>query len=211
MVPTTSDPETVTRMTIPVNAVIGGLEGVKMKVIPNQPCHGSTHKARLAFAAIAVACVANCGTEVADRTTPDGWEVLRNDSFSFAGPHDLRKVPGQGIDSFVGRFQSHEFYISFDYGWYSDDSFDGHLSRANESTFQVEEVRVNGKRARLGSYADNDHPESHPFVYAAYFPDVLGTGEGKAGETKLYFRVCYKDPESKERARLILTSIRFNE
>ena len=148
--------------------------------------------------ALAVACGVSCGTEVGGRTIPDGWEVMRNHSFSFAGPHDLRNVPVQGEDSFVGRFESQEFYISFDYGWYSDDSFDGHLGRATESTFQVEEVSVNGKRARLGSYTDNHHPESHPFVYAAFFPDVLGTGEGTAGETKLYFRVCYRDPESKD-------------
>ena len=120
-------------------------------------------------------------------------------------------MPEQGEDSFVGRFESQEFYITFDYGWYSDNSFDGHLGRASEDTFQVEEVSVNGKLTRLGSYADNDHPESHPFVYAAYFPDVLGNGEGTAGETKLYFRVCYKDAALKDVARLILTSIRFNE
>lgn len=161
--------------------------------------------------ALAVAGVVSCGTGVADSTIPDGWEVRRNDSFSFAGPPDLSEVPVQGVDSFVGRFESQELYISFDYGWYSDDSFDGHLGRGNDSTFQVEEVRVNGRRARLGSYADNDHPRSHPFVYAAYFPDVLGTGEGEAGETKLYFRVSYKDAESKEIARLILTSIRFKD
>ena len=191
--------------------IVSCIEGVRMKVIPNRSGPWSTHKARLAFVALAVLCVVSGGTEVAGRTIPDGWVVLRNRVFSFAGPQDLRNVPEQGEDSFVGRFESQEFYISFDYGWYSDNSFDGHLARATEGTFQVEEVSVNGKRARLGSYADNDYPESHPFVYAAYFPDVLGSGEGKAGETKLYFRVCYKDPESKAVARLILTSIRFND
>ena len=180
-------------------------------VIPNRSGSWATHKARLAFVALAVACVVSCGNEVAGRTIPDGWVVLRNRVFSFAGPHDLRNVPEQGEDSFVGRFESQEFYITFDYGWYSDNSFDGHLGRASEDTFQVEEVSVNGKLTRLGSYADNDHPESHPFVYAAYFPDVLGNGEGTAGETKLYFRVCYQDAALKDVARLILTSIRFNE
>ena len=182
-----------------------------MKATPNRSGPWATHKARFAFVALAVACVVTCSTEVACRTIPDGWVVLRNSVCSFAGPHDLRNVPEQGEDSFVGRFESQVFYITFDYGWYSDNSFEGHLGRASQGTFQVEEISVNGKLARLGSYADNDHPESHPFVYAAYFPDVLGTGEGKAGETKLYFRVCYKDPELKDIARLILTSIRFNE
>ncbi len=182
-----------------------------MKVIPNRSGPWSTHRARLAFVALAVACIINCGTKFAGRTIPDDWVLLRNHSFSFAGPHDLRNVPVQGEDSFVGRFESQEFYITFDYGWYSDNSFDGHLGQASEGTFQVEEVSVNGKRARLGSYADNAHPERHPFVYAAYFPDVLGTGEGKAGETKLCFRVCYNDPEVKDVARAILTSIRFND
>ena len=182
-----------------------------MKVTPNRSGSWATHKVRLGFVALGVACVVSCGTEVASRTIPDGWEVLRNGVFSFAGPHDLRNVPVQGVDSFVGQFESQEFYITFDYGWYSDNSFDGHLGRTTNSTFQVEEVSVNGKRARFASYAGNEHPESHPFVYAAYFPDVLGNGEGTAGETRLYFRVCYKDAALKDVARLILTSIRFNE
>ncbi len=182
-----------------------------MKPMQNRSSPWSTHKARLALVALAVTVAVSCGTTFAGSTIPSTWEVQKNHAFSFAGPHDLKNVPLQGEDSLVGLFENQEFYIDFDYGWYSDNSFDGHLGRAAGSTFQVEEVNINGKRARLGSYDDNEHPESHPFVYSAYFPDVLGTGEGTAGETKLYLRVCYKNPGSKDAARLILTSIRFNE
>lgn len=148
--------------------------------------------------------MASCGTS----DSPDDWIVHSNAKFSFRGPPDLRTVPVQGIDSFVGRLESQRFHISFDYGWYSDNSFDGHIHLPN---FNVEEVSVNGKRARLGCYDDNRYPETHPFVYAAYFPDIRGIGEGKPGEMKLYLRVCYKDSQFKDIAKRILMSIQLKE
>jgi hypothetical protein len=148
--------------------------------------------------------MASCGTS----NPPDDWILHSNDKFSFRGPRDLRAVPVQSIDSFVGRLESQRFHISFDYGWYSDNSFEGHIHLPN---FNVEEVSINGKRARLGFYDDNKHPKTHPFLYAAYFPDILGIGERELGETKLYFKVCFDDLQFRGMAKHILMSIRMND
>ena len=117
-------------------------------------------------------------------------------------------MPVQGIDSLVGQLENREFHISFDYGWYSDDSFDGHI---HAPSFDVDEVSINGKPARLGFYDDNKYPKTHPFVYAAYVPDILGTGEEKVGETKLYFKVSFGDAQLREVAKRILMSIQVND
>ncbi len=145
-------------------------------------------------------------------TISDDWVVHANSKFSFHGPPDLTTVPLQGINSLVGRLENRRFHIAFDYGRYSDNSFDGHVDLPD---FNVEHVTIDRRRAQLGSYDDNKHPEIHPFVYAAYFPDVgeigAGTPEGMPTETKLYMRVCHKDPQFRDMAKRILMSIRLKE
>lgn len=168
----------------------------------------STCRVWLVLVFLVFSCVAGCAAQSVRTRIPDRWVVQTNRAFSFSGPRTLRKVPVMGYDSFVGSLENSEFHIEFDYGWYSNSTFDGRLGDKGEGSFQVEEVDINGKTALLGSYENNQYPPSHPFVYAAYFPDLLDTGE-TARAVKLYFRVCYRNRTSKAKARPMLTSIRL--
>jgi hypothetical protein len=136
-----------------------------------------------------------------------GWSAHAIGAVSFRSPPDVVPVPVQGIDSLVGQLEGPGVSIEFDYGWYSDDSFGGHLG---DPALRIEEVTVGGRRARLGAWVDTGRADAHPHAMAAYFPDVLGAGEGAPGETKLFFVVRFADPAFADEARRILMSIRID-
>ena len=53
-------------------------------------------------------------------TSVQGWPRFHaGKAFSFSAPFELKGVPGQGIDSFVGRYSMPGITIGFDYGWYT--------------------------------------------------------------------------------------------
>jgi len=138
---------------------------------------------------------------------PD-WVEYSNPHFRFGGPRDLKEVPVHGIDSFVGRFESPALSISFDWGWYSNADFDGHLDKPGAGGFESEEVSIDGVSARLGFYDDNPDPE-RPLVQAVFFSEVPDKGARLPGRTRLSFRVTFRDPALRETALGILRSIRF--
>src|SRR4051812_22481699 len=57
------------------------------------------------------------GTPPADPT--ELQEFAAGDKFTFRAPADMVAVPIQGIDSFVGKYSSDKYEVTFDYGWYS--------------------------------------------------------------------------------------------
>ncbi len=138
---------------------------------------------------------------------PD-WMEYSNTHFSFGGPQGLQEVPVHGIDSFVGRFESSALSISFDYGWYSNADFDGHLGKPGSGGFETEDVVIDGVSARLGFYNDNPDPE-RPLVQAVFFPEVPDKDARLPGRTRLSFRVTFRDPALRKTALRILRSIRF--
>jgi hypothetical protein len=65
--------------------------------------------------------------------------------FSFEAPADMTPIPVHGIDSFVGRYTSTSFNLSFDYGFYSNN-----LSNyRKDPRFTVEERLIDGKKSRV--------------------------------------------------------------
>jgi hypothetical protein len=150
----------------------------------------------------ALLVLAACATEPLGPGS-DGWRRFENEVFSFAAPDDVREYPVQGIDSLVGRFESAGLFIDFDCGFYSDPSFDGHRDRAG---FEVEPVTIAGVAAELGSYDDGAYPPTHPFVYAAYFAELV-PAVGDEPATALSFRVCCTTADALPTARSILESI----
>ncbi|MFQ5748931.1 MAG: hypothetical protein ACE5H3_05670 [Planctomycetota bacterium] len=136
------------------------------------------------------------------------WREYSNPHFSFRAPDDLGEVPVHGIDSFVGRFESPAFSISFDWGWYSNADFDGHLGKTGAGGFESEETVIDGLAARLGFYDDNLDPEL-PLVQAVFFPEVPDKEARLPGRTRLSFRVAFRDPALRETALRIVRSLRF--
>lgn len=73
---------------------------------------------------------------------PADWQtVSAGRAFTFRAPADLKPVPVQGMDSFVGQYENDAFEVSFDYGMYSDP-----LTHAD---LAGREVIVDERRARL--------------------------------------------------------------
>ena len=135
---------------------------------------------------LAAALVLGCDASVSPpRPAPPEWQtVSAGKAFTFRAPTDLKPVPVQGKDSFVGNYASPTLEVTFDYGWYSDPmDREGYASRA---------VQVDGKSARLVTKDD---------VVAIHFPKITG-------ETKLTMSVRLKGADPKT-AETLLQSIDF--
>lgn len=92
----------------------------------------------------------------------DDWVTVRaGNAFTFEAPPDLRSVPVQGIDSFVGQYQGEKFALQFDYGLYSNTLDD--LRR--DSRFEREAVAIDG---RPGEIFTGPGPEGCEFEVALY-------------------------------------------
>jgi hypothetical protein len=135
---------------------------------------------------LAAALVLGCDSSVsAPPPVPPGWQTVSSGkAFTFSAPPDLKPVPVQGIDSFVGTYASPTLEVTFDYGRYSDPmNREGYASRA---------VQVDGKSARLVTKDD---------IVAIHFPKITG-------ETKLTMSVRLKSANAKT-AETLLQSIDF--
>jgi hypothetical protein len=133
-----------------------------------------------------IGLVGGCdSTDSSPPAVPRDWQTIRaGTAFSFKAPPDLKSVPVQGVDSFVGSYASPTLEVMFDYGWYSNSMNDpGHTSRP---------VEIDGKQARLISKDD---------VVAIHFPKVDGA-------TKLTMSVRLKGADATT-AEMLLQSIDF--
>jgi hypothetical protein len=133
---------------------------------------------------VIIAVVAGCEPAPAPSVPPEWQTVRAGTAFTFKAPPDLEPAPVQGIDSFVGKYESPTLEVTFDYGRYSDPmNGEGYRSRG---------VTVDGKSARLVSKGD---------VVAIHFPNI-------GGETKLTMCVRLKNADAKT-AETLLQSIDF--
>jgi hypothetical protein len=103
--------------------------------------------------------VAGCDSSPPPPPVPPQWQTISaRSAFTFRAPADLKPVPVQGVDSFVGKYASSSLEVTFDYGWYSDPmERGGYTSRT---------VTVDGKSARLVS--------KDGVVVGIHFPQVSG-------------------------------------
>lgn len=93
----------------------------------------------------------------------DDWVVVKaGAAFSFEAPPDLKAVPVQGIDSFVGEYRAERFSLQFDYGLYSNSLDD----LRSDSRFEREVVIVDGRSAEI--FTGPGPNENCPFLVALY-------------------------------------------
>lgn len=74
----------------------------------------------------------------------DDWVTTKaGQAFTFEAPPDLRSVPVQGIDSFVGRYKGDRLALQFDYGLYSNTLQD----LREDPRYEAETVEIDGRQA----------------------------------------------------------------
>jgi hypothetical protein len=147
-----------------------------------------------AAAALFVLLIAGCNGAASTIEVPDNWiSVEAKDAFSFRAPPDLVEHPVQGKDSFVGKYESPMFELSFDFGRYSDP-----LEREDYKSWKFRKTTIDGKGAKIG------HSDSR---MAIHFPQVIANT--KLGDIKLSMFAKLKQPEAKETAETIFRSIDF--
>lgn len=74
----------------------------------------------------------------------DDWVTIKaGRAFRFEAPPDLKSVPVQGIDSFVGRYRADRFALQFDYGLYSNSL----QSLREDPRYEAETFELDGRQA----------------------------------------------------------------
>ncbi|MFT5290448.1 MAG: hypothetical protein ACI8QS_001586 [Planctomycetota bacterium] len=130
------------------------------------------------------------------------WHEFDAETFRFRIPAGVESIPIQGTDSQVGLLEGAGFRIRFDFGWYSDDSFEG---QGNSPGFSREDVVLGGVAAQLATYT-LDNPSFH-HVVAVYAPNVFNTAEDTPGKTSLFFVVEFENAAESAIAGEIARSI----
>jgi len=142
--------------------------------------------------------VASGCTPATSVSPPFGWVQIDAREFSFYVPPDVKAVPVQGIDSFVGEYNGDSISLNFDYGHYSDP-----LDYKERTNYIAHDERIDDKKARVVSY---DNPGSgHPFDYAIgiHFPEVNGK------DIRLTVYATCKTTNDYETARTVFRTIKF--
>jgi hypothetical protein len=144
------------------------------------------------FAAGTVVCSLMATLMAADtqpappESIPKTWvQYHAHEAFSFWGPADLKEKKVQGIDSYVGHWDSPTMTVTFDWGLYS--------GKLEGDGYTYEDVTVDGHAAVLSTSKK---------VVGLYVGDVHNKG------VKLSLRVACSETEIKD-ARALLLSTTF--
>ncbi len=145
-----------------------------------------------------------CGFSELSRpeSIPDSWIVYTNHAFCFFGPPGLKELPFHSEDSFAGVFEVQDFRIVFDYGWFSDDSFEGHFALK-------EDVVIDGRQAQFAFYEKLSTMNPTTLVSAVYIPKIRSKEEEEA-PIALSFNVYYKDLRLKDEIEQLIFSLRLS-
>ena len=104
-------------------------------------------------------------------------------------------------DSFSGVFEGPDFRIVFDYGWFSDDSFEGNVALK-------EDVVIDGRQAQFAFYEKLSTVNPTELVSAVYIPNIrLADGDS---DTALSFNVYYEDLGMKDEMEQLIMSLRLS-
>jgi hypothetical protein len=117
----------------------------------------------------------------------DDWITVKaGTSFTFEAPADLKPVPVQGIDSFVGQYANAKFSLMFDYGQYSNRLEE---LRGNPQ-FEAETTVIDGRKAEIFT---GPGAEGCDFVSAVYIVvrepialNMTACANGYAGVVQLH-------------------------
>lgn len=129
-----------------------------------------------------------------------GWKrIIVRDYFSFEAPTDTQQIALQGIDSFVGGYNSKNFVLTFDYGAYSNS--------LSESTPWIS---IDGHKARMEFYRGDceSQPGDHPNMKdggAVHVP--LRSPPDRLSLTMF---ACAKGASGEEELQRLFLSLRFN-
>jgi len=130
---------------------------------------------------------------------PGDWQKIdAKGRFSFLIPPDIKPDTVQGIDSYIGQFQSSNMQINFDYGGHSDP-----LQYSDKSEYEETITKSDGRKAKLVTFHDPAMNQNLAYIAAIHFAD-LGDGQ-----TKLTMWVYGKGREEQIIATKILQSIKF--
>lgn len=124
---------------------------------------------------------------------PPEWVRIDVKAFSFYAPPDLKPIPVQGVDSFVGEYQGDSITLHFDYGRFSNS-----LDDRDCADYTSNEEQIGGKDAKIASF--NAYGEN---VVGVYFPTAGGE------EIRLTVTATGKSPADHDTAKAIFRTIRF--
>jgi hypothetical protein len=140
-------------------------------------------------------------------TVTSGWKRVAACQMRFLIPQDLKKQPGNGIDSCFAEFRNGKMRLAIDAGTLGNGGF------AKDETmldFVEESVVVDGKKVQLITYKDGRTKSKRKFVAELYV--VLY--QAKPNETQrsafLYMTVHGNSEKEIEIAKQIFHSIHFD-
>ena len=114
----------------------------------------------LSFLLYLCSTLPGCTTSTS-HAVPENWQRIEaGKAFTFHAPPDLKPVEVQGIDSFVGQYESPTLTLSFDYGWYSDPM--------DSEEYVRSPTEIDGRQAFIARKEN---------VMGVYFPEVEGNNK----------------------------------
>jgi hypothetical protein len=124
---------------------------------------------------------------------PPGWVLMDEKAFSFYAPPDMKPIPVQGVDSFVGEYRGESLTLNFDYG-----RFCNQLDGSSCTDYNANEEQIGGKDAKTASFRLDGKQ-----IIGVYFPSTGEEGEG------LNLTATGIRPVDYDTAKTIFRTIRF--
>lgn len=118
--------------------------------------------------AVALFLAAVWGGPAAAAVPADWVKLVVQGKFELMAPPGSKYVPRQGIDSAVGRVETPDFTLDFDYGAYSDPL----KPRSGFLQYRSREVTVDGKAARIVTAFSPEHSADRPYFIGIHFDNL---------------------------------------
>ncbi len=144
--------------------------------------------------------------QAATNSPPSGWVRIAARKFELSVPPDVKSVPVQGIDSFVGEYKGTDISLAFDYGIFSSS-----LKHTGSPDFVSSVERIDGMTARVVSFHNPGSGHAFDHAIGVHFAEVGGKERTWAGTNKLrltVFATC-KSTNDYETVRTIFRTIHF--
>jgi hypothetical protein len=137
------------------------------------------------------------------RKVPVNWITLDvGGKFELKAPPGSAYVPRRGIDSSVGRIETPDFTLDFDYGAYS-----GPLRPSPEARqYQARQVEIDGKAATIVTAFAPGLSADRPYFIGAHFPNLK---RSVIGPIRLTMTAWVRAPKNFEAIEAVFASIRF--
>lgn len=138
---------------------------------------------------------------------PTNWVQIDTHRFTFCLPPNIKQIPYQGIDSFVGAYESDSVHLRFDYGLYSNALDKWELEASGCTDYTSHETIIHGEKAHIASYYFR-HPNPFNYEIAVHFPYTNGHAKLTffasckskaefATATKIFETIKFKEPKAK--------------